>query len=54
MPVPNPNRLVIARGHHPRVLLVETHGSDVVQMAEKREKTTAELVVPNLDFVIVA
>jgi hypothetical protein len=53
LPVPDPDRLVIAGTHDPRVLVVELHGTDVVEVASKREQAAVRLVIPHLDLVIV-
>ena len=43
--------LVIGGRDNPRVLVVELHGADVVQVAQKSEQTTPQLVVPHLSRV---
>lgn len=41
-------RLVIGRRDDPRVLVVELHRPDVVEVAQQSEQATPELVVPDL------
>ena len=48
LPVPDPDGLVITRGDHPGVFLVELHCPDVVQVPKEGEQTSSELVVPDL------
>ena len=48
LPVPDADRLVVRRRHYPRVLVVELDCTDVVEVAEQREETAPEFVVPHL------
>ena len=54
LPIPYPNRLVVAGADDPRELVVEEDGSDVVQVAVECEQASSSLVGPNLDLVVVA
>ena len=42
LPVPDPDRLVVRRAKDPRVLIMELHGPDVVQMAQESEDTSVQ------------
>ena len=53
LPVPDADDLVVGGAEDPGELVVELDGADVIEMAEKGEKTTTQLVVPHLDLVIV-
>ena len=54
LPVPDPQRLVVARAQDPGAGPVELDGADVVEVAEEREQAAAELVRPDFDAVVVA
>ena len=54
LPVPYPNRLVVAGADDPGELVVEEDSSDVVQMAVQGEQTSPGLVGPDLDLVVIA
>lgn len=54
LPVPYPDSLVVTRTDDPGKFVVEEDGADIVEMPVQREQTSACLVRPNLDLVIVA
>ena len=51
LPIPDPDGLVVRGGENPGVLVVEHSRADVVQVAQKSEQTTPQLVVPHLSRV---
>ena len=53
LPVPDSNRLIIRSRDDPRVLGVELHRANVVQVPQEREQATPKLVAPHLDLVII-
>jgi len=54
LPVPYPNGLVVGGRKNPWQLMVEEHGSDVVEMAIQSEQASPSLVRPDLDLIVVA
>lgn len=55
--IPQPQRLIVARGQYPgklRGIGMEFHRPDVIQVPQQREEASPELVIPHLDLVIVA
>jgi hypothetical protein len=54
LPIPYSNGLIIRRRENPRVLVMELHCSDVIEMALQSEEAAFLLVIPNFDFVVVA
>ena len=53
LPIPDTYRLIVGRGNDPWMYFVKFHGANVVEMAQQREQTTALLVVPHFNFVVV-
>jgi len=53
LPVPYTNCLVVGSGKDPRVLMMKSYCSDVVEMPQEGEKTSSQFVVPNFNFVVV-
>ena len=54
LPIPYAYRLIVRRTDYPWVLVVKEGGSNVVQMAKQSKQALALLVIPHLDFVVVA
>lgn len=54
--VPQSQCLIITRRQDPRILCgigVKLNCTDVIKMTQQGEKTSAQFVIPNLDFVII-
>ena len=54
LPIPDPDRLVVRGTQNPRVLMVELHCTNVVQMPKQCEQAPPQLIVPDLDLVVIA
>lgn len=55
--IPQPQGLIITGGQDPgklRRVGMELDGANIIQMAQQGKETASQLVIPNLDFVIVA
>lgn len=55
--IPQPQRLIVTRTQNPGELTgigMKLNGANVVQMSQECEETTAEFVIPHLDFVVVS
>lgn len=53
LPIPDPNGLVITSTHYPRVLLMELHRTDIIQMPQKGEQASSQLVIPHFNLVVI-
>jgi hypothetical protein len=54
LPIPYPYRLVVGTRYNPGQLVVEEHGSNIVEMSIQREETPPCLIRPYFDFVIIS
>jgi hypothetical protein len=54
LPVPNTDGLVIGSRDDPRMLMVEVHSANVIDVPKEVEQATPLLVVPDLDLVIIS
>lgn len=54
LPVPNPNGLVVGTRDNPRKLMMKEDCANIIQMSIQGKKTSASLIGPDLDLVIVS
>lgn len=54
LPIPNPDGLVVGTRDNPRKFMMKENCANIIQMSIQGKKTSASLIGPDLDLIIVS